>query len=69
MTPSKSAGLKRYIRVRLNNLPKLQKIPIIGTIDAPVDAIDYVFVQDPSNTGSDAGLTALEVGEMNAVRC
>jgi hypothetical protein len=61
MTPSKSAGLKRYIRVRLNDLPKLQKIPIIGTIDAPADAIDYVFVQqnfnDKTRTGGTTGGT------------
>ena len=57
--------LKRYIRLRIDKLPRLKKIPIVGDIVAPVDAIDYVYVQD-LKTGT--GFTANEVTEMNQVR-
>jgi hypothetical protein len=63
--PPKTQDLKRYIRVRLDKLPDLPKIPIVGQIKQPVDAIDYVFVQDSTTTG---GLTQAEISEINQAR-
>lgn len=39
-------AVKRYVRVRLDNLPSFQRVPVVGTITPPIDALDYVFVQD-----------------------
>jgi hypothetical protein len=65
---SKTDGVKRYIRVRLDKLPTLQNVPIVGSLIPPLDSIDYVYVQDLSTPGSDGGLSADDIADMNEVR-
>ena len=65
--PKRTDGLKRYLRVRLDNLPTLQKIPIVGEIVPPLDSLDYVFVQALDTPGPDGGLTESEIASINEV--
>ena len=66
-TPSRTDGVKRYIRVRLDKLPTLQGVPIIGTLAPPFDSIDYAYVQDISTPGSGGGLLSSDVIDLNEV--
>ncbi|KAJ2903779.1 uncharacterized protein MKZ38_009345 [Zalerion maritima] len=58
---------KLYLRIRLDQFDVLKKIPIIGQIDVPFDAIDYVLVQHkPTPATPDlAGFTQEEIDAIN----
>ncbi|KAF2737786.1 hypothetical protein EJ04DRAFT_86888 [Polyplosphaeria fusca] len=63
---------KRLIRVRLDQLPELPNIPIVGSLGGgqPVDSISYVYVQDAekaktATTNTPAGFTRAEIAAIN----
>ncbi|KAL8672156.1 MAG: hypothetical protein Q9168_003379, partial [Polycauliona sp. 1 TL-2023] len=66
--PSAPTGFKRVIRVALDRLPVVPNVPVVGHIDQPVDAIDYVWVGDSTvdNSTSPAGLRASEINLINS---
>ncbi|KAF2465819.1 uncharacterized protein BDR25DRAFT_378525 [Lindgomyces ingoldianus] len=69
--PATRPSPKRLIRVRLDHLPTLPNIPIVGSIGQPVDSISYVYVQDseginPANKSPSAGFTLQEIDAINA---
>lgn len=69
-TRDKTANMKRFIRVRFDQLPSLQGVPIVGQIPSPVDSLDYVYVKDntvstPGGTNKMPGLTRDEIAEIN----
>ena len=61
-------GFKRIIRVMLDRLPMLPSVPIVGQIEEPVDAIDYIWVGDSTvnNSTSTAGLKFSDISLINS---
>jgi len=67
-------NVKRYIRLRIGGLPSIKNVPVVGEIVPPIDALDYIFVQDkpPTTTTqppdpAKTGLTSVEIAEINKV--
>jgi hypothetical protein len=59
---------KMILRVSLDKLPAIPKIPVVGSLPQPVDDIDYIFVRDP-NAAMDvpSGVTDIELAAVNAI--
>lgn len=60
---------KRLIRVRIDHLPNLPDIPVVGSIGQPVDSIEYMFVQDSTAAAgaTTAGFERSEIDQINNV--
>lgn len=66
--PSTRPSAKRFVRVRLDQLPSLPNIPIVGRIGQPVDSISYCYVQDSESLKvgqSSTGFTRQEIDAIN----
>jgi hypothetical protein len=60
---------KRILRVRLDSLPKLPDIPVVGSIGQPIDSLDYMFVSAGTSAVGAVmpGLTRTELADINLV--
>ena len=60
-------AVKRLLRVKVDKLPSLPSIPVVGSLPQPFDSIDYIWVSSDSTVapGTPTGFTRAELVDIN----